>query len=55
MNRIDFLKQVLLGGALFFVPKYSQENKPQAIKEIRLSSPHIAGFQYYRALNWNKC
>lgn len=50
MNRIDFLKQVLLGGALLFVPKQSPENKPLATKEIRLSSPYIAGFQYYRGI-----
>lgn len=50
MNRIDFLKQILLGGAMLFVPKHSQENKPQATREIRLSSPYIAGFQYYKGL-----
>jgi len=50
MNRIDFLKQVLLGGALLFVPKHSSKNEPKATREIRLSSPYIAGFQYYRGL-----
>lgn len=50
MNRIDFLKQVLLGGALLFVPKHSSENEPKATREIRLSSPYIAGFQYYQGL-----
>lgn len=50
MNRIDFLKQVLLGGAMLFVPKCSSENEPKATKEIRLSSPYIAGFQYYQGL-----
>lgn len=50
MNRIDFLKQLLLGGALLFVSKPSSENVPQATKEIRLSSPYIAGFQYYQGL-----
>lgn len=50
MNRIDFLKQVLLGGALLFVPKHSSENEPKATREIRLSSPYIAGFQYYKSL-----
>ena len=50
MNRIDFLKQVLLGGALLFVPKHSSENEPKATKEIRLSSPYIAGFQYYNGV-----
>lgn len=50
MNRIDFLKQILLGGALLLIPKHSQENKPQTMREIRLSSPYIAGFQYYKGL-----
>jgi hypothetical protein len=50
MNRIDFLKQILLGGALLFVPKHSSENGPKATREIRLSSPYIAGFQYYQGL-----
>ncbi|MDP3642358.1 MAG: HIRAN domain-containing protein [Bacteroidota bacterium] len=50
MNRIDFLKQLLLGGALLFVPKHSSENVPKATKEIRLSSPYIAGFQYYQGV-----
>ena len=50
MNRIDFLKQVLLGGALLFVPKHSSENGPKATREIRLGSTYIAGFQYYRGI-----
>lgn len=50
MNRIDFLKQLLLGGALLFVPKPSSENVPKETREIRLSSPYIAGFQYYQGL-----
>ena len=50
MNRIDFLKQVLLGGALLFVPKHSSGKEPKATREIKLSSPYIAGFQYYKGL-----
>lgn len=50
MNRIDFLKQLLLGGALLFVPKHSSENVPEEKSEIRLSSPYIAGFQYYQGV-----
>ena len=45
MKRIDFLKQLLLGGTLFLIPKQSQVSAP---KEIRLSSPYLAGFQYYK-------
>ncbi|OFX53962.1 MAG: hypothetical protein A2066_00820 [Bacteroidetes bacterium GWB2_41_8] len=41
---------MLLGGALLFVPKQSSENKPQATREIRLNSPYIAGFQYYKGI-----
>jgi len=47
MNRFDFLKQMLLGGALLVVPKPSSEKAPDEIRKIRLSSPYIAGFQYY--------
>ena len=51
MNRIDFLKQLLFGGALLFVPKPSLENVSKEPKEIRLSSPYIAGFQYYQGVD----
>jgi len=54
MNRIDFLKQVLLGGALLFGPKLSSENESKATREIRLSSPYIAGFQYYQGIELEK-
>ncbi|MBA4411465.1 MAG: hypothetical protein C0397_18855 [Odoribacter sp.] len=50
MNRIDFLKQLLLGGALLFVPEHSSENVPKEAGEIRLSAPYIAGFQYYKGV-----
>lgn len=50
MNRIDFLKQLLLGGALLFVPKSSSGNLPKETSEIRLSAPYIAGFQYYEGV-----
>ncbi|MBW8327321.1 MAG: HIRAN domain-containing protein [Prolixibacteraceae bacterium] len=44
MKRIDFLKQLIAGSALLFLPK--QETAKQ-VNEIRLSSPYIAGFQHY--------
>lgn len=50
MNRIDFLKQVFLGATLLFVPKHSTENTTKRLKEIKFSSPYIAGFQYYKGL-----
>ncbi len=45
MNRIDFLKNFFAGSALLFLPKTGVE-KP--VCEIRLSSPYVAGFQYYQ-------
>ena len=45
MNRIDFLKSFFAGSALLFLPKTGVE-KP--VREIRLSSPYVAGFQYYQ-------
>ena len=44
MNRIDFLKSLFAGSTLLFLPKNRIE-KPA--REIRLSSPYLAGFQYY--------
>lgn len=47
MKRIDFFKHIVLGGVslLFFKP--SEGNTTKGVREIRLSSPCIAGFQYY--------
>lgn len=45
MNRIDFLKSFFAGSALLLLPKTGAE-KP--VREIRLSSPYLAGFQYYQ-------
>ena len=47
MNRIDFLKSLFAGSTLLFLPKTGIE-KPA--REIRLSSPYLAGFQYYQGL-----
>ena len=47
MKRIDFLKSILLGYALFFVSGKSPGNTPQKPREMRLCSPYIAGYQYY--------
>lgn len=44
MKRIDFLKQLIAGSALLFLPK---PETAKQVSEIRLSSPYIAGFQYY--------
>lgn len=48
MKRIDFFKHIVLGGVslLFFKP--SEGNTTKGVREIRLSSPCIAGFQYYQ-------
>jgi hypothetical protein len=45
MNRIQFIKQLFAGSALLLLPKTKIE-KP--VREIRLSSPDLAGFQYYQ-------
>lgn len=45
MNRIDFFKQFFAGTALLFLPK-PEAAKP--VNEMRLCSPYVAGFQYYR-------
>ncbi|HEY3371681.1 MAG TPA: HIRAN domain-containing protein [Prolixibacteraceae bacterium] len=50
MNRIDFLKQLVLGCTLLFVPKHSSENTPRETREIKFITPYIAGFQYYQGL-----
>lgn len=44
MKRIDFLKQLIAGSALLFLPNPETAKR---VSEIRLSSPYIAGFQYY--------
>ena len=48
MNRIDFFKQLFLGftGLLLYRKAHAAKN----IREIRLCSPFIAGFQYYDGL-----
>ncbi len=45
MNRINFLKSLFTGSALLFLPRTGAE-KP--VREIRLSSPYLAGFRYYQ-------
>jgi hypothetical protein len=45
MKRIDFLKQLIAGSALLFLPKPETAKR---VSEIKLSSPYIAGFQYYQ-------
>lgn len=47
MKRIDFFKQLFLGSSLLFIPKPTEAKPKTRITEIRLSSPFIAGFQYY--------
>lgn len=47
MNRIDFLKSFFAGSALLFLPRTGGE---KLVREIRLSSPYVAGFQYYQGL-----
>lgn len=47
MNRIDFFKNLFLGGTSLFVAKHLTVAAPKEIKDIYLNSPHIAGFQYY--------
>jgi hypothetical protein len=47
MNRIDFFKQVLLGGASLLTAKYAGINTNNKTADIYLDSPCIAGFQYY--------
>jgi len=48
MNRIDFLKQLLLGGSSIFLLGSHVEKKAAGKREVRLTSRYIAGFQYYR-------
>jgi len=45
MNRIDFLKHFFAGSFLLFLPGTEAPNR---IREIRLNSPYLAGFQYYQ-------
>lgn len=45
MNRIDFIKSFFAGSVLLFLPKTGAE---RPVREIRLSSPYLAGFQYYK-------
>ena len=45
MKRIDFLKSLFAGSTLLFLPKTVMDNPAH---EIRLSSPYLAGFQYYQ-------
>ncbi|MCE5345865.1 MAG: HIRAN domain-containing protein [Bacteroidales bacterium] len=48
MNRIDFLKQLLVGGSSIFLSGSYVEKKAEEKREVRLTSRYIAGFQYYR-------
>ncbi len=45
MKRTDFLRQLLAGSFLLFVPRTTTA---ASRTEIKLSSPYIAGFQYYQ-------
>jgi hypothetical protein len=45
MNRSGFLRHLLAGSALLFLPGTGGTEKE--VKDIRLSSPYVAGFQYY--------
>ena len=54
MNRIDFLKRIILSGATIFVAKQVTTAAPTEVKDIYLNSPHIAGFQYYQGLKVEK-
>ncbi len=48
MNRIDFFKRMLLGGASLLTAKYAGANAGNKTADIYLNSPYIAGFQYYK-------
>lgn len=48
MNRIDFFKNLLLGGTSLFVGKDLRITASKEVKNVYLNSPHIAGFQYYQ-------
>jgi len=45
MKRIDFINSFFAGSLLLLLPK---TEVPKPISEIRLSSPYLAGFQYYQ-------
>jgi len=54
MNRIDFLKQLLVSGTSIFLLGRRIGNKVVEKKEIRLTSKYIAGFQFYRGVDIEK-
>ncbi|MGV8134352.1 MAG: HIRAN domain-containing protein [Mangrovibacterium sp.] len=48
MKRIDFFKHIVLGSISLSFLKSSEGNASKGVREIRLSSPCIAGFHYYQ-------
>jgi len=54
MNRLDFLRQMVVGGASIFLLGRQTGNKAEEkkeVREIRLASKYIAGFQFYHGVD----
>lgn len=54
MNRIDFLRQLVVGGTSIFLLGRHIGNKAEEkkeVREIRLTSKYIAGFQFYHGVD----
>lgn len=48
VKREEFFSRLLFGGASLFVFRPAQAKTVNVKSEIRLNSPYIAGFQYYK-------